>query len=230
MSPSYSVESQKSAAFFDLDNTIVEGSSIYYFAKGLVKQGELTRRSIAKMAYQHFQYKRTKTETENAIETTTKKLLEFSRDKTCAHLQNLCHAIVDEFLPKKINKELLSHIERHKSEGRDTWIMTASPIEIAEVIAKKLGMTGAFGTRGEIVGGAYSGNVLEKPLHGFSKAEKVFELAAEHKYNLDDSFAYSDSMNDLPLLISVGNPNIVNPNKELKAVAQKNNWPILRSA
>lgn len=195
-----------------------------------MKQGEITRRSIVKMAYQHFQYKRTNTETENAIETTTKKLLEFSRNKACANLQNLCHAIVEEFLPKKINKELLAHIERHKAEGRDTWIMTASPVEIAEVIAKKLGMTGAFGTRGEVVAGSYSGKIVEKPLHGFSKAEKVFELAAEHRYNLEDSFAYSDSINDLPLLISVGNPNIVNPNKELMAVAQKNNWPVLKSA
>ena len=83
---------------------------------------------------------------------------------------------------------------------------------------------------GEIIGEKYSGKLEKKPLHGFYKAEKIEELSKLYSYNLDESYAYSDSINDLPLLTIVGNPNIVNPNKELETVAIKNNWRILESA
>ena len=221
---------ERSAAFFDLDNTLIDGSSIYYFLKGMVNQGEITRRAIAKLAYHHFRFKRSKTETESAIETTTKKLLELTAGKACQNLQNLCSKIVEDFLPKALNTNILSEIEKHKKAGRDTWIITASPKEIAEVISMKLNMTGGFGTEGEIIDEKYCGKLEKKPLHGFSKAEKIEELSKLYSYNLDESYAYSDSINDLPLLTIVGNPNIVNPNKELQTVAIKNNWRILESA
>lgn len=196
----------------------------------MVQHGEMTRRAIAKLAYHHIRFKRTKTETENAFEATTKKLLELSAGKACTHIQNMCAKIVEEFLPDALNPKIVAEIDRHKQDGRDTWLVTASPKEIAEVISLKLGMTGGFGTEGEVVDEKYSGRLIKKPLHGFSKAEKIQELSEEYKYDLENSFAYSDSINDLPLLTIVGNPNIVNPNKELETVARKNSWPVLATA
>lgn len=221
---------KKEAAFFDLDNTLIKGSSLFYFVKGLVQHGEVTKRSIAKLAYQHFQYKRTKTETDSAIQTTTQKVLEFVKGKTHLHLNNICQSVVEEFFPRIINPRVVEEVEKHKSEGRDTWIVTASPIEIAEIVSKKLGMNGGVGTVGEVINEKYSGKLDGNPLHGFSKAVKIRQLAALHAYDLENSYAYSDSINDLPLLASVGNPHIVNPNKELQILAEKNNWPILDSA
>ena len=221
---------KKQAAFFDLDNTLIQGSSLFYFVKGLVSNGEVTKRSIMRLAYQHFQYKRNKTESDNAIQTTTQRVLEFVKGKTHLHLHNICQSVVEEFFPKIINPRLVDEIEKHKSEGRDTWIITASPIEIAEIFSKKLGMNGGFGTVSEIIDDKFSGKLDGKPMHGFSKAVKIRQLAALHAYDLENSFAYSDSINDLPLLATVGNPRIVNPNKELQILAVKNNWPILDSA
>lgn len=230
MSPLDSVKRNNTAAFFDLDNTLISGTSIYYFVRGLVKHGEITRRSIAKLAYHHLRFLQSKTETESAIETTTKKLLDLTAGKACANLHDLCLRIVEEFLPKKLNSNLLAEVNRHKTEGRDTYIITASPKEIAQIVSTKLGMTEGFGTNVEIIEERYSGRLISKPLHGFSKAEKITELAIAKNYDLDNSFAYSDSINDLPMLALVGYPNIVNPNKELETLAKKNRWPILNSA
>jgi phosphoserine phosphatase len=88
-------------------------------------------------------------------------------------------------------------------------------------------MTGAFGTRGEVINGNYSGKLPDGPMHGMQKAQTINNLALEHGYDLKKSFAYSDSINDLPLLVSVGFPNIVNPNKALTLIANKNRWPII---
>jgi HAD superfamily hydrolase (TIGR01490 family) len=118
-------------------------------------------------------------------------------------------------------------VEEHQTIGHDTWIVSASPIEIASIVASKLNMTGAVATTGEVIQGNYSGNLPGGTMHGINKAHAVRALAATRDYDLRTSFAYSDSINDLPLLVSVGNPFIVNPNKHLENVALKNRWPIL---
>jgi phosphoserine phosphatase len=88
-------------------------------------------------------------------------------------------------------------------------------------------MTGAYGTSGEVIKGYYSGELRAGAMHGINKANAIKELAKVKAYDLSQSFAYSDSANDLPLLVSVGNPFIVNPNKQLQNIALKNKWPIL---
>jgi HAD superfamily hydrolase (TIGR01490 family) len=118
-------------------------------------------------------------------------------------------------------------IEEHQSIGHHTWIVSAAPIEIASIVANKLGMNGAIATTGEVVNGLYSGNLPDGAMHGINKAVAIKNLASKNNYDLENSFAYSDSVNDLPLLVSVGNPYIVNPNKQLKVIATKNQWPVL---
>lgn len=215
------------AAFFDLDNTLINGSSIYYFIKGLVAHGELTRRNIVKFAYDQYRFQKNKTESESAISHATKKLLEFAKDKPQRQLIDVCQRIVDDFLPRALIPTMKAKIDEHRALGHDTWIVTASPIEIAEIVARDLGMTGAMGTQGEVINGKYSGHLPNGAMHGMRKADFVQELALKRGYDLTRSFAYSDSANDLPMLISVGFPGIINPNKELIRIANKNRWPIL---
>ena len=215
------------AAFFDLDNTLIEGSSLCYFLKGLIRHGEITKRHLARIALEHYRFQRKKTESESAMTLATKKLLEFAIDRPQSHLIELCQKIVEDFLPRSINEEVRKRIHEHQAQGIDTWIITASPVELAEIVAHDLNMTGALGTRGEVINGLYSGRVLEGAMHGKKKATSLITLAEQKGYDLEKSFAYSDSINDLPMLISVGNPHIVNPNKELTLIARKNNWPIV---
>lgn len=215
------------AAFFDLDNTLIDGSSIYYFVRGMSKSGQLKNLDIAKFAWDNYRFRKSRAENSSTMAYATKKVLDFARGRSHLTISQLCEEIVHDFLPKKLYESMSERIAEHQLIGHDTWIISASPIEIASVVAKKLGMTGAIGTTGEVIDGRYSGVLPDGPMHGINKAVAVGKLAAERSYDLNSSFAYSDSVNDLPLLVSVGNPFIVNPNKAFKVVATKNQWPIL---
>lgn len=220
-------ENSKRVAFFDLDNTVIDGSSIYYFVKGLAKSGILQHRQIARFAIDNYKFRRAKEESQTSMAFATKKILEFARGKSQQIISELCEEIVHEFLPKKIFPGMKRRIEEHQSIGHDTWIVSASPIEIASAVASQLKMTGAFGTSGEVLAGRYTGELPLGAMHGMNKAKAVKEIAESNDYDLSKAFAYSDSVNDLPLLVSVGNPFIINPNKELENIALKNKWSIL---
>ena len=130
----------------------------------------------------------------------------------------------------KINPQVLSKIHEHHRAGHDTWLLTDAPIEIATTLAQRIGMTGALGTKSEILEGTYSGRLDGELLKGSHKAQAAKELAAIRSYDLTRSFAYSDSLNDLPLLASVGTPYVVNPNSDLARIARKNAWHELTPA
>ncbi|MDA2984331.1 MAG: HAD-IB family hydrolase [Actinomycetota bacterium] len=217
----------QSAAFFDLDNTLIDGSSIYYFIRGLSKSGEIKYRDIFRFAWDNYRFRKSREENTSNMAYATKRILDFARGRSFSLISNRCEEIVHEFLPKKLFPQMKERIEEHQSIGHHTWIISASPIEIASVVAKKLGMTGAIATTGEVVNGHYSGNLPDGAMHGINKARAIQSLANANSYDLSKSFAYSDSVNDLPLLVSVGNPFIVNPNKALKVIARKNQWPVL---
>ena len=216
-----------SAAFFDLDNTLIDGSSIYYFVRGLVKSGMIQHRQVARFALDNYRFRHRKEESMTAMSYATKKILDLARGRSQKLIIELCEEIVQDFLPKKIFPNMQRRVQEHQSIGHDTWIISAAPIEIASIVASKLNMCGAFGTSGEVIKGHYSGELPAGAMHGMNKAHAIRELARARSYDLATSFAYSDSANDLPLLVSVGNPFIVNPNKQLQNVALKNRWPIL---
>ena len=119
-------------------------------------------------------------------------------------------------------------VQEHLALGHEVWLITAAPVELAEQIAKDLGATGALGT---IVGhkdGLLTGELVGDPLHGKAKRKAAKKLAKERNLSLKRSYAYSDSVNDLPLLTLVGNPVVVNPDKQLKRYADAAGWDILR--
>ncbi|MFZ9781578.1 MAG: HAD family hydrolase, partial [Candidatus Nanopelagicaceae bacterium] len=116
--------------------------------------------------------------------------------------------------------------KEHLSSGDEVWLVTASPEDFANLIAERLGFTGAIGTKAEVKDGKYTGNLNGKLLHGKEKAIAITELTKERGIDLKDCFAYSDSHNDLPLLSAVGHPRAINPDAKLRIIAFAQSWPV----
>jgi HAD superfamily hydrolase (TIGR01490 family) len=134
--------------------------------------------------------------------------------------------VYDHNIKAKVWPETARIAQQHIEAGREVWIISAAPQEMGEEIAKRLGLTGALGTRLVQVDGTLTGEILGKPLHGKQKAKAMKKLAKERSISLKRSFAYSDSNNDLPMLTLVGHPVAVNPDKKLKAYATAAGWKI----
>src|SRR5436305_1278902 len=115
---------------------------------------------------------------------------------------------------------------RRSDAGPQVWLVTAAPIELARLMARRLGLTGALGTVAEHEDGIYTGRLVGEPLHGPAKAEAIRAMAAREGFDLDRCSAYSDSINDLPMLSTVGHPTAVNPDADLRKVAKERGWPI----
>lgn len=116
--------------------------------------------------------------------------------------------------------------KRHLDNGKEVWIVTASPQELSQMLAENLGFTGGIGTRAEVMDGRYTGRIPQGILHGPEKAKAIISLAGERGIDLAASIAYSDSINDLPMLLAVGFPNAVTPDRELARKAQLSGWPV----
>lgn len=216
------------AAFFDLDNTLIQGSSLFYFVRGIAQEGLVRQRQLFRFAAENLRFKKSKSENQNAMNFAAERLLGFVQGKSQLHLQSLCDRLVDKVLIKKAIPQMLDRVAEHQALNHDTWIISAAPIEVANAVARKLNMKGAFGTEGAVLDGMYTGNLASATMHGPRKADAVFQVAQLNNYDLDRSFAYSDSISDLPLLSSVGRPAVINANKALETIALKNKWLILR--
>jgi HAD superfamily hydrolase (TIGR01490 family) len=225
-----SAVAKTSSAFFDLDNTLIRGSSFYYFVKGLVAHGIISRTQIAKFSMANYQYIRSRQERPHAITEVTRRALHFIQGLSQNFLKGLSREIVREFLPKRLVPVMRERVFEHQLVGNDTWLVTAAPQELAEDIALELGMTGAIGTRARVHNGHYRAELEGPTMHGAEKARVLRAIALHRGYNLQASFAYSDSFNDLPMLVTAGRPFLVNPDKELARLGMKNSWPIIETA
>lgn len=126
-----------------------------------------------------------------------------------------------------IRPEARALLEQHHAAGRETWIISASPIEIVEPLATALGMTGGIGTRGEVDNGVYTGRLDGPFCYGAGKAEAIALLATERNIDLANSWSYSDSMSDVPMMELVGHAVAVNPDSELSQLARRKGWPVV---
>lgn len=142
-------------------------------------------------------------------------------------LASLTEEVYDDYIVPKLWPETVRLAQEHIALGREVWLITATPIEIAEVMAQKLGLTGGLGTLVERKDGILTGKLVGKPLHGKAKYKAMKHLAKERNISLRRSYAYSDSRNDLPMLTHVGHPIAVNPDKILKTHATAAGWKIL---
>jgi HAD superfamily hydrolase (TIGR01490 family) len=215
-----------SAAFFDVDNTIMQGASIFHLARGLHRRKFFTTRDILGAAYKQAYFRLMGVEDPEHVAQARNEALSFIAGHTVTELEELGSEIFDEAMAHRIWPGTRALAQLHLDQGQRVWLVTAAPIEIAREIAKRLGLTGAMGTVAEHVDGVYTGRLVGEMLHGPAKAEAVKALAAREGLDLSRCSAYSDSSNDLPLLNLVGDPCAVNPDSKLRHHAREHGWRI----
>jgi HAD superfamily hydrolase (TIGR01490 family) len=215
----------RTAAFFDLDKTIIAKSSTLAFSKPFFDQGLLNRRAVLKSTYAQFIFLLSGADHDQM-------------DRMRAHMTNMCtgwdaeqvKSIVNETLHEIVTPlvfaEAADLIAAHKLYGRDVVVVSASGEEIVAPIARALGATHAMATRMVVEDGKYTGEVAFY-CYGEGKVQAIRELAAREGYPLEHCYAYSDSITDLPMLETVGHPSVVNPDRGLRREAVERGWPVL---
>ncbi len=214
-----------SAAFFDLDRTLISGASVFPFGveawrAGLLKNSDIAKYAAGALAFLAFGDKGVKSEG--------------TRAAILGHVDGVSVEMLDEVsakvLPKLIDRvrpESHKLLQMHHDAGREMWIVSASPYGIVAPLADTLGMTGAIATRGKVIEGHYSAELEGPFVYGAGKADAIARLATERNYDLVASYAYSDSISDLPMLELVGHPVAVNPDSRLENTAHDRGWPVV---
>ncbi len=216
----------RAGAFFDVDNTIMRGASIYYFARGLAARKMFGPRDLAMMVLGQLVFRIRGAENSDHIDAAREAALAFVAGHEVAEISALGEEIYDELMADRIWEGARELTQAHLHAGQRVWLVTATPVELADVVASRLGLTGALGTVAESSDGVYTGRLIGGLLHGEAKAAAVLALAERENLDLAACSAYSDSANDLPMLNLVGHPNAVNPDGALRAVAREHGWPI----
>jgi HAD superfamily hydrolase (TIGR01490 family) len=226
VSPPAIVPDLRAGAFFDVDNTLMRGASIYYFAKGLAARKMFGTRDLAKMVLGQVLFRMRGEENSDHIDAAREAALAFVAGHKVADVVALGEEIYDDTMAHRIWEGSRELTQVHIDAGQRVWLVTATPIELANILARRLGLTGALGTVAETADGVYTGRLVGGLLHGQAKAAALLALADRENLDLSLCSAYSDSVNDLPMLSLVGHPNAVNPDAQLRAVAQEKGWPI----
>jgi len=214
------------AAFFDVDNTLMRGASIYHFARGLAARDMFTPLDLLKMSWVQVAYRLRGKEDSGHIDAVRQSALAFVADHKVADIVELGEQIYDETMARRIWQGTRDLALRHLAAGERVWLVTATPVELANILSSRLGLTGALGTVAEARDGVYTGRLVGGLLHGEAKAEAVRALADREGLDLSLCSAYSDSANDLPMLQLVGHPHVVNPDSRLLAEARERGWPV----
>jgi HAD superfamily hydrolase (TIGR01490 family) len=214
------------AAFFDVDNTIIQGASIFHLARGLHRRQFFTTREILGAAWKQAYFRVIGIEDPAHVAEARSSALAFIKGHTVEELEAIGEEIFDETMAERIWPGTRALAQMHLDQGQRVWLVTAAPVEIARTIAHRLGLTGALGTVAEHVDGVYTGRLVGEMLHGPAKAVAVRELAALEGLDLSRCSAYSDSHNDLPMLTLVGDPCVINPDSRLREHAREQGWRI----
>ncbi|MEZ0384054.1 HAD family hydrolase [Mycobacterium sp. pW045] len=214
------------AAFFDVDNTLVQGSSMVHFGRGLAARNYFTYRDVVGFLYAQAKFQLTGRENSDDVAAGRRKALAFIEGRPVSELIELGEEIYDEIIADKIWPGTRELAQMHLDAGQQVWLVTATPYELAETIARRLGLTGALGTVAESVDGVFTGRLVGEILHGPGKAHAVRSLAIREGLNLRRCTAYSDSFNDVPMLSLVGTAVAINPDAALREMARKRGWEI----
>lgn len=214
------------AAFFDVDNTMIEGASLFHFARGLAARKFFRTSDVAKFALDQLKYRILGSENmSDALDARTAALA-FVAGRLVDEVVELGEEIFDEVMADKIYAGTRRLAEHHLAAGQRVYLVTATPVELAQILARRLGLTGALGTVAEEVADRYTGRLVGDLLHGPAKAAAVRSLAAREGLMLSRCTAYSDSMNDLPMLSTVGTAVAINPDAALRRWALRRGWAI----
>lgn len=214
------------AAFFDIDNTVIKGASIFALARGMLKEDILKRSTMLGFAIKQARFVLSGTENLDDIAKIQESALSIVEGRSVEEMKGIASQVFDDYMVDKLWPGTLALARHHVENGQPVWLVSATPIEVAEVIADRLGLSGAIGTRSEVQDGVYTGRLIGHPVHGEAKAAAVAELAATHGFDLSRCWAYSDSANDIPMLSLVGNAVAINPDKKLGLHARQQGWQI----
>lgn len=217
----------RAAAFFDLDKTLMAGSSGMQFARVATRQGIVGRRQLASWGFEHLRYRLRGTTDERTTEVlrVARELIRGVPEKTIARMEPEVMAAI---LPR-VFPQMLDEVHVHQDAGRPAFIVSAAGNGIVESLARVLGMEGGIGTRYEVdPEGNFTGRFDGPFVYGPGKVEAMQAFAERHEIDLDASYAYSDSLSDLPMLRAVGNPVAVNPDPPLAAIAREEEWQVMR--
>jgi HAD superfamily hydrolase (TIGR01490 family) len=216
----------RTAAFFDLDKTLMAGSSAYQFGRASYQAGLLSRRQLARGAWDNVKF-RLRGSTDEATDALRDQIFDSIKDTRVVDLQRLAPRVLAGVLPR-IYPQMLEVAYRHQDEGRRVYIVTAASHELAEMLAHVLAFDGGIGARSEIVDGRYTGRPDGPFTYREGKAEAIRGLAESEGISLPGSYAYSDSESDLPMLRAVGHPVAVNPDAALAKIARDERWEVMR--
>ncbi|WP_340559228.1 HAD family hydrolase [Streptomyces sp. GSL17-111] len=214
----------RAAAFFDLDNTVMQGAALFHFGRGLYKRRFFETRELARFAWQQTYFRIVGSENPEHMAEVRASALSIVKGHRVAELMAIGEEIYDEYMAGRIWPGTRALAQAHLDAGQKVWLVTAAPVETATIIAQRLGLTGALGTVAESVDGVYTGRLVGEPLHGPAKAEAVRALATVEGLDLERCAAYSDSVNDIPMLSLVGHPYAINPDSRLREHARDNGW------
>jgi HAD superfamily hydrolase (TIGR01490 family) len=224
-SPDAGGQGLEAAAFFDVDNTMMRGASLFHVARKMYQRKAFTLRFAAGLAWKQFRFIM-RGETITDVHSVRDAALAFAIGIAHEDIKALGEEVYDEMIASKIWPGARALAEQHLLAGRKVWLVTGTPVEVASVISSRLGLTGALGTVGEVAEGLYTGKLVGDFLHGPAKSAAVRALAEKEGLDLQRCWGYSDSYNDIPLLAAVGHPVAINPDRRLRQHARKNNWPV----
>jgi HAD superfamily hydrolase (TIGR01490 family) len=216
----------RGAAFFDLDKTLIEGSSAIHFGRAAYRAGMVSRRQIASDAWANIRF-RLNGSTDEGTEELKQRILDAIAGWRVVDLARLGPDVLAGILPL-LYRDMLDEAYSHQDAGRPVFIVTAASQELADTLAAVLVLDGGVGMRSEVRDGVYTGRAAGPFTYREGKAVAIRELAAERGIDLAESYAYSDSESDLPMLRAVGHPVAVNPDAELARVARAEGWRIMR--
>ncbi len=217
----------RAAAFFDLDKTLMAGSSGMQFARIANRHGIVGRRQLASWGLEHLRYRLRGTTDERTAEV-LRVARELISGMPARSIDRMNPEVMAAILPR-VYPQMLDEVNAHQDAGRATFIVSAAGNGLVELLAAVLGMDGGIGTRYEIDGeGAFSGRLDGPFVYGPGKVEAMKGFAATHGIDLSSSYAYSDSLSDLPMLRAVGHPVAVNPDPALAEIAREEGWQTMR--
>ncbi|MFD5868374.1 HAD family hydrolase [Corynebacterium sp. NPDC060344] len=214
------------AAFFDVDNTLVQGASIFLFGAGLARRGFFDYRELAGMLWKQVKFRVSGSEDPGDIAEAREQALAFIKGHRVDDTLAMAEEIFDEIIGDRVYSGTRELADLHLQAGQEVWLVTAAPVQLAQVIARRLGLTGALGTVAEVEDGKFTGRLVGDILHGPGKKHAVAALAASSGLDLSRCAAYSDSANDVPMLSMVGSAVAINPDRRLRRVAEERGWSV----
>ncbi|AOZ73172.1 hypothetical protein BK816_07585 [Boudabousia tangfeifanii] len=214
------------AAFFDIDETLIRGASAFHVAKELYKRNFFGKRDIAFAAWHSFLY-RLLGEDRKRIDRVINRALNVMAGHSAAELDEIGANLYEKIFSHRVFPGTKEILQKHLDQGHEVWLISATPVQVSNLLAEKMGATGALGTVVKIdEQGRFLPELDGQIMHLKGKAQAAVRLSKKRGLNLPESYAYGDSINDLPLLQTVGHPSAINPEPLLRIVALEKDWPI----